>query len=314
MKSKFSKILGVVIGISILALLIFSVPAQALVLNLDLKDAKVVKGTKAVFDASVDVKSSDPVTRLTLELDGKSKIFCEFSPEGIILSGCKGITIKDTSNYSDSDGSYGYGYGYGYGTETKKLSYQIVIDTTTYETGDYAPKLTAYTADNIYVESASTLTIKGSSGITEGEYITQSASRVCISGWKCSEWGECLDGKQTRTCQVMPNCYLENMPSQERLCINEPTTLKLSESFETLRLGTFSSEEAYVKVNSEFLSLKEMVNNQSNLMAIMFIMIVLIIITLILIIFALLLRRLNARKRRMRRIRHLNKIRYRPGK
>jgi hypothetical protein len=58
---------------------------------------------------------------------------------------------------------------------------------------------------------------------------------VCVENWQCTEWSECVNGTQTRTCTDLNNCGTTlNKPEEERSCVVEeevppapefPTTL-----------------------------------------------------------------------------------------
>lgn len=44
-------------------------------------------------------------------------------------------------------------------------------------------------------------------------------SNNCIASWDCSEWGECLNGFQARTCFKKDNCYYGHAPISTRSCV-----------------------------------------------------------------------------------------------
>lgn len=49
----------------------------------------------------------------------------------------------------------------------------------------------------------------------------------CIENWKCTEWTECLDGKQTRTCTDENNCdSTKNKPIESQECEIELTEIQ----------------------------------------------------------------------------------------
>ncbi len=225
---KYGKIFGVFGAILIIALIIISGPASAFTLNLNFDKASVNRGESVVFTASVDINSNEnlPVSKIVLELSGISggeNALCEFKVDGTILSGCKGISIQKigTGNYENGYGygnynSYGYNFGYGYGYNGK-LEYKIILYTADYATGTYSTLLKAYIGSEVFSKSGNNLTItESSSSIDYGN----SAYRTCPNnGWICSEWSECADGKQIRTCSMLPNCYVETQPEVQRACV-----------------------------------------------------------------------------------------------
>lgn len=314
---KYGKVLAIAMSALVLFLLIASVPAKAFVLNFDVKNNNVEKGQKVIFDVSIDINANEnlPITKLVLQLTGKSNKTCEFSVDGIILSGCNGMTISPFINSSQSSG-YGYGYGYGTGTgyTVGTLSYRITLDTMNYETGDYQTKITAYIGNTTYSQTGETVTINaGSSDGYEPDGV-QTLGKVCLNGWTCSAWSDCIDGKQTRICELLPNCYFESRPAEERICIesNKTNGLRLVSSYETLKLGRNTAGEESSEVSGRILMGN--LNNLSNkeLVIIAFILMVLIIVLLILILLAILAKRIGRRRRIIGRRRQLNNIRYNP--
>jgi len=290
----------------VLGLLIFSVPAKAFVLNLDVKNNNVEKGQLVILDASVDISSSDSLpSKLILKLTGDTTKSCEFTADGIILSGCDGMTITPTFNIS-RDFGYGYNYGYGYGSTTGKISYRIVIDTKNYEFGNYATQLNAYVGNNVVSQSGRTITVGTSSN---GEYESDASTsfgKVCTAAFTCSAWSECVDGKQVRTCEAIPNCYFKSYPVEARVCVEAGNTgvLKLVSPYSQLRIG---NNVAGADSNTSTPVFK----NQSSII-LLFALIILIVALLILILIVILLRRMNRRQRAVKRRNHLNKISYKP--
>jgi len=307
--SKSVKILGVVISALVLFLLVASVPAKAFVLNLDVKNNNVEKGQIVLFDVSIDMNSNEnlPVSKLILQLSGKTNKTCEFSVDGIILSGCNGMTITPTINTTITTGA-GYGYGYGYGSTISKLSYRIALDTKDYELGDYTTKLSAYSGTSVFTQTGRTVTIGSSSS---GDYESDAISvtgKVCTNGaFTCSAWTDCIDGKQTRTCSVAPNCYFDQVPITDRICVEASPTgvLRLSSPYASIRVGDNVAGE-------EEKSLTPI--NQKTLITFLFVLIILIILLLILILVLVLVRRIGGKRKRVRTNRQMSKIMYKPVK
>ncbi len=303
-----SKIFVIMISALVLGLLIFSVPAKALVLNLDVKNNNVEKGQLVVLDASIDISSSDSLpSKLILKLIGNTTKTCEFTVDGIILSGCDGMTITRTSNISRNFG-YGYGYGYGYGTTNGKLSYRIVIDTKNYEFGNYATQLNAYIGNNIVSQSGRTITVSTSSNAEYESDASSTFGKVCTAAFTCSAWSDCVDGKQVRTCEAIPNCYFKSYPAEARICVESENigVLKLVAPYSQLRLGN--------NVAGEDLNISKPDVNNSSMIILLFALIILIVALLILILIVVLLRRVGQRKKAIKKKNHLNKISYKPVK
>ena len=156
-KLNSKKIIASIFTCAVLALLIFSGPAQAFVLGLVIADgsnSNVDKGTLIDFTATLDIETADqylPINSLMLNIGSKT---CSFNIDGEIVSGCEGVvSITKTSGtygggygygygYDNSYGygydynfGYGFGYGYGYGTGETQLVYDITIDTDYFNIG-----------------------------------------------------------------------------------------------------------------------------------------------------------------------------------
>ncbi|MBU0906676.1 MAG: hypothetical protein KKD18_00190 [Nanoarchaeota archaeon] len=54
------------------------------------------------------------------------------------------------------------------------------------------------------------------------ETVSLRQEETCEESWQCSEWGDCVDGVQMRSCEDMNGCEIENeMPVKERGCGEE---------------------------------------------------------------------------------------------
>jgi len=304
--SKSTKVLGVVISALVLFLLIVSVPAKALVLNLDVKNSDVEKGQLVILDASVNIGANEDIpSKLVLQLTGESNKTCEFTVDGIVLSGCNGITITESNTYSNISG---YGYGYGYGYRLSELNYRIIIDTKGYNEGNYNTKLNVYTKNNIVSQTGKVITVSSGSSDETYDGSVQSVGKSCTSAFTCTEWSDCTNGRQVRTCQINPNCYFDHVPSQERVCVeaSETSVLKLSSPYSQLMVGSPREIEEDNTVNSSL-------DNQKTMIMLLFVLIILIVALLILILIIVLTKRINKRKRIVRRNRRLKKIMYKPA-
>lgn len=298
-----------IVSVLILGLLIFSVPAKAFVLNIDVKGDTLEQGQSAIVDVSVSIPGFEniAISKLIFSLEGKKNSTCEFTSNGIILSGCSGMTITKLESPSTTYSGYGYGYGYGSNLLTGKLSYRILIDSSNYPTGEYNTKLIAFINNNQYAQSGEVLTIESASGTSDSEEYT-SIGRVCVNdGWTCSAWSSCENGKQTRVCEMTPNCFLSSKPAEERQCVldeNDENILKLTDPYKTLKV----SGESVIVENPETLSFDD------QLLLIIFALIVAILILLIVIFSIVLGKRLKTRKKILRKRRKLESIRFNPNK
>jgi len=289
----------------LLGILIFSVPARASAINFDISSTKVTQGDVISFNADLNSESiNGTVLKLGLELKSDEIVkTCEFTTNGIILSGCEDIIVTPISSNSS------YGYGYGYGSQTVYNSFKLLLNTEKYPTGDYASSFIVYTTAGSFYEPGQIITINsGSSGIYSSDY-SSSRQHICLSGWQCSDWSSCVDGKQTRVCDVLPNCYLDNKPLEERLCIGDDFEQKLFSPYDSIEksisLGNINPK------TGEFEFAPVVVTNESLVLFIFALMISIII--LLIWINLILLFRIFRRNRRIRSRRaYLNKIRYRP--
>lgn len=339
----YSKIFGIFAAILIIALLVISGPAQAFVLDLTSDKSSVSKGENVVFNASIDIDSNEDlaVKKLVLELIGPETVSCEFNVDGSIIVGCKGITIKRITNgtylgYGYNHGEYsgyGYNFGYGYGYNGK-LEYEITLASDNYQTGLYSTTLRTYIGNEIFSKTGNSLTISSSGSSTANYYNIGEVKRVCSNSWQCTEWSSCSDGKQTRTCSQRPNCYMENMPEQERVCVIDlKVNSNLNNGYDTIA-GTINSNDlngnsgSNNNGNSEpgetrstnailsgFLSgiTGAVIGSSSQSQTVLWIVLMFIIVLVGLLI-ALLIVRAIRNSRRRRKIRELNKIRYIPPK
>jgi hypothetical protein len=215
-KEKFKgKIKQNVIAIAITSLLIvillLSSPAQAFTLNLSVEDSEVQTGEDLVFTAKIDSNSNSPIDNISLILDGPSNLECVFDVNGNALSGdCDRIEIEKTLHLSLYGYSYGYGYGYGYGGEN--LEYEINIPSDKLSIGVYTTTLNVKSGKDEFLQGGDDITINGEVSSGEG-------GSGCLTEWRCSEWGSCINSKQTRTCvKEKDYCYAGTKPTEEQSC------------------------------------------------------------------------------------------------
>jgi hypothetical protein len=154
------KIIAGIVTVSILTLLILAGPVGAFLLDLDLKDNSVPRGTDAEITAVANFEVGDTldVSFFVIDLSGPVSISCTFLPDGTPVTSCNGITIQRIHDPSQGPG-YGYGYGYGYGQFTGNYTFRIILDTTTYPLGTYETELLALTNQGIFSFEGEDLTI-----------------------------------------------------------------------------------------------------------------------------------------------------------
>ena len=213
-----TKVFSALTAVLIITILILSSPAQGFTLSLTLDNSAPTIGDKINFIAEINIPSGEqlPIKYLTLELSGPETISCKFSPDGTIVSGCSGITIKLNQNSNYGYG-YNYGYftqaydfGYGYGYQSGKINYTITFDTSHFKTGAYATSF--YIEVNpIFTQAGPSFEIKAkSSGGGSG----------CYTQWECTEWTQCVDGEQFRSCtKKITYCPAGPRPELERTCL-----------------------------------------------------------------------------------------------
>ncbi len=112
------------------------------------------------------------------------------------------------------------------------------IDTANLEAGSYS--YTVYATDKVGHNTGNSIkndvvilsnpTRRGSSGGSS------SSSYICYEEWQCSNWGECIDEEQTRTCEDVAECGTSNSKSPtSRTCVDEDeeasTTEELTSGF-----------------------------------------------------------------------------------
>jgi len=131
---------SIVFTLSVILLLLFLGPAQALTMSLTTPE-DVVQGQSTSFIAQLTIQSDDQyidVQNFTLNISGPSSQICVFDLEGDSISGCAGLTISKLS--SNSNYSYGYGYGYGYSYTNagqNNFTYNVTVNTSLFDTGAY---------------------------------------------------------------------------------------------------------------------------------------------------------------------------------
>lgn len=151
---KLSLITSSVITILIVMMLIISGPAQAVSIILSGLQSSYTQGDSVNFQVNITINDPDqfvPVTNISLNITGPSKLKSVFKLDGTLLSGDPSISITHVKTPGQAEFGYGYGfdtnmgqgfnfgYGYGYGARGGKLnySYNVSINTTSLAVGDY---------------------------------------------------------------------------------------------------------------------------------------------------------------------------------
>ena len=195
-KIESKKVVAGSISIVILSLLFLAGPVQAFVLGLSsVGDSSVERGENLTFMVSVDIENVDkflPVKNLSLvtveALPSIVADVCIFDVDGNILSGCEGMQIFPVRvSYSSAFGyGYGYGYSYGYGYDfgydygydngysygygsgygKARLEYRVVLDSGSYDVGNYSNYLKVRIGDKVFSKDGVEFEIRsGSSGV-----------------------------------------------------------------------------------------------------------------------------------------------------
>ncbi|MFH1327660.1 MAG: hypothetical protein ABIH76_02220 [Candidatus Bathyarchaeota archaeon] len=128
------KVLPSLITISVLAILILVGSVEALILGFTVLDGIVTKGEAVEFQLSINIEQGEvlDITTITLVLNGPQDLTCRFLPDGTPIDPCPGIQITQTENTS-----YQYGYGYDQGFIEGFLKYNVILNSSTVESGQY---------------------------------------------------------------------------------------------------------------------------------------------------------------------------------
>ncbi len=229
----------------ILVLLIIAGPAQAFTLNLQVDNDVVEQGKKITFTASVDINSGEniPIEELVLILDGPEHRECVFDITGKMKDNweCHGINIKKLPypqiqqgygyRYGYSHG-YGYDFGYGYGY-TDNLEYEITLHSQKFEVGGYESYLKIKTENKKFTEKGPDFEIKNKPAKEKKQESSGGNPTGCLTVWECTDWGECVNGQQTRACGKAENfCSLkkgDKKPEEKRKCSVEAAEVQTAE-------------------------------------------------------------------------------------
>ena len=159
-KSVHSVGVSAFITVLVVGILIGAGPAEAFNLNLNLLNHNVKKGETVKFNVGVSIDDNEflNIDKFVLKLNGLNNNemkACTFSPNGTVISGCEGMTIKQTgfTNFT-----FGYGYGFGKG----KLTYEVTLNTAGVPVGVYKTLLDMIISGNSFEQKGNNLIIRGS--------------------------------------------------------------------------------------------------------------------------------------------------------
>ena len=138
-----SKLAAGAVVLGIIIILVFSGPAQAFTIALDIPNNFVDQGEKIKVHLDVATQNGDSpdnvilTFRMISKTDKKDINDCKFSSDGTIISECGGIEITKSEITRT-----GYCESYGYG-EGCNLKFDLEIDSNMFEIGTYTTQLIA---------------------------------------------------------------------------------------------------------------------------------------------------------------------------
>lgn len=157
---------SIFITLTVVIVLIFSIPVHALRVNLKTDKYIYNNENKVTFEVSIDIQRNEIVPIKYLRLKINNDIVCKFYPDGSNSCGDFDITVINTGTeaagersaygfgYEDeeypSNDNVNYGFGYGFGEdprEREELKYEIEWDIENVPEGKYEAVLEAYAED-----------------------------------------------------------------------------------------------------------------------------------------------------------------------
>lgn len=226
------KITGILATLIVISIIFLIGPASAIKINLNgFSVSDVLKGNKINTTASVEINSNERIAFDNGKIYANDAEVCEFNPITTqIISGCDGIEINlISSSYSHGYGygykygydySYGYGYGYGYnnGYSNGVLEYEIQFDTSYFNTGENKIQLKIDVGERVYSSEERIINIIQKGDITNTGGSTETGA--CLTSWQCSEWSDCENGTQVRTCLKENKACITTLekPEETREC------------------------------------------------------------------------------------------------
>lgn len=166
-----TKIIAVLITISIVSIIFFAGPANAVIPSLVIPIKEVFQGTTLNIMPLVQIESIEIADIDSIELKlikNDVAIDCKFLPNGVPISGCDGITISLLNIDNQSFYGYGYGlkykpetgFGYGYGYMVGFLKYNFNVDTNKLDLGKYKTEITVNVGDTKFKQNGEDITVK----------------------------------------------------------------------------------------------------------------------------------------------------------
>lgn len=159
MHSASKPYISVMITFFVIAILLISGPAQAVILDIQSlpTEAKAGDIISFIFRIDIDPHERIPLNQLILDIDGTE---CNYYINGTLLPGspqaCNAFTLAETNQApytygygyaSDAMTSqqqyYGYGYGYGYSSTATDMTYSVTWDTGSYTQGAHTIQISA---------------------------------------------------------------------------------------------------------------------------------------------------------------------------
>ena len=209
--------------IMIIGLLILAGPANAFGVSLGIFSNESPKqGDLISAEFNITMSSNEYINISSIVLNSDKGLVCSVSVNG---GYCEGITIEKQSS-SDAQFGYGYGYGYGFGygygydSRSSKLVYLVTINTSVLEIGSNDLTLTVNTNGYNVSSNIRTVIVNAIPIVDTTTNIGSSGGGACTTQWTCSEWSECKDGSQTRTCSYSTNWCAprDDKPLELRTC------------------------------------------------------------------------------------------------
>lgn len=242
-----SRVLSVVLTLIVIGTLLFSMPVKALELSLSSpSDSTPTQGDIITFSANVTISDSEivPFESMKIVFKDSSGNYenCTFNLSNASSTTCSFLDVtsseEDTAygygygsaEFNSTDYYWGYGYGYGYahspGLGDAIYSYEFSLNTSGLDVDEYEVWLVAVTEETNtsvteFPSSSFELTVEEAE--TESSTTSNRRESPCFTSWVCSEWGECAEGTQSRTCRKeISHCVAkEDMPATAQNCTED---------------------------------------------------------------------------------------------
>ncbi len=155
----------------VLLLMVFmnrSGPTEAVTLSVTGLSGAIEQGQSVSFSVDVFIFAGEriPVQSIEVRMEGPTPVVLTFSPQGEVMSGSSQVSSVRlaSSPFSGWGDLYGFdpqeeqgyffadgpGFGFGYGSPgSTNLTYQLVLETASMETGDYTVKVVVNTGDQV---------------------------------------------------------------------------------------------------------------------------------------------------------------------